>query len=160
MNNTLPNPFTRPHPHRLRRQLYRRPSGQGLVEFVLVSVIVLILTMGLADIGRMYYTFLALQTAAGEGVSYAQVYPSCATSAHCTNPDNVTYRVQNSAPRAGLVDWTNTTVSVDAPHGSDAGQPIDVTVNYEYRLIAPFMNVIIGDDSFEMHARASAVILR
>ncbi len=137
-----------------------RHAGQGLVEFVLVSVIVLILTMGLADVGRMYYTFLALQTAAGEGVSFAQVYPSCVTSANCANPDNVTFRVRNSAPRAGLVDWTHTTVAVDAPHGSGAGQPIDVIVRYDYRLIAPLMNVIVGGDSFEMQARASAVILR
>ncbi len=142
------------------RAIAGRHAGQGLVEFVLVSVIVLLITMGLADVGRMYYTFLALQTAAGEGVSFAQVYPSCVTSSNCANPDNVTFRVQNSAPRAGLVDWSSTTVAVDAPHGSDAGQPIDVVVRYQYRLIAPLMNVIVGGDSFVMQARASAVILR
>ena len=138
----------------------RGQSGQGLVEFVLISVVVLILTMGLADLGRMYYTFLALQTAAGEGASFAQVYPACVTPAHCANPDNVTYRVQNSAPRAGLVDWTNTNVAVDVPHGAVAGEQIEVTVSYRYRLIAPFMNIIVGEDAFDLNARASGIILR
>lgn len=138
----------------------RRQAGQGLVEFVLVSVVVLILTMGLADLGRMYYTFLALQTAAGEGASFAQVYPVCVTPANCANPNNVTYRVQNSAPRAGLVDWTNTTVAVDVPHGAVAGEPVEVTVNYHYQLIAPFMNLIVGDDALDLNARASGIILR
>jgi len=72
----------------------------------------------------------------------------------------VTYRVQNSAPRAGLVDWANTTVAVDVPHGTVAGEPIEVTVNYRYQLIAPFMNLIVGDDAFDLNARASGIILR
>jgi len=58
------------------------------------------------------------------------------------------------------VDWANTTVAVDVPHGTVAGEPIEVTVNYRYQLIAPFMNLIVGDDAFDLNARASGIILR
>src|SRR3990172_4698508 len=71
-------------------------KGQSLVEFSLMIIILTSLLLGILDIGRAYFTFLALQDAAGEGASYAAQYPTYVTSSSSADPNNVTYRVKNA----------------------------------------------------------------
>ena len=45
--------------------------GQSLVEFALMFVVLSLILMGILDVGRLYYAFVGLQDAVGEGAQYA-----------------------------------------------------------------------------------------
>lgn len=53
----------------------KRQKGQSLLEFALLLPILLILLMGLLDLGRAYYVIVTLEDMAGEGAIYAAMYP-------------------------------------------------------------------------------------
>src|SRR5678815_2728013 len=90
----------------------KSPAGQSLVEFSLMAIVLVILLVGVMDLGRAYFTYLALKDAAAEGAYYGQGHPAWLDSGDSADPDNIEYRVRNSAPKGGLVDWDDPDVTV------------------------------------------------
>jgi Flp pilus assembly protein TadG len=136
-------------------------QGQSLVEFGVMSILLCFLLLGLMDVGRLYFTLLAMQDAAGEGASYGSVYPTWKTSSDHADPNNITYRVLHSAPTGGLVDWTTAGATVTAQTVSGnppIGTPITVTVSYDYQLLTPVIAPLIGRDTVTVSAQAVALI--
>jgi hypothetical protein len=141
----------------------RRPrgeSGQSLVEFSLMVVALTTLLVGLLDLGRAYFTYLALKDAASEGAYFGSVFPQCASAADddCAAPNNIEYRVRNTAPGGGLVNWGTVDIEVEAPD-TTPGQTLTVTVAYEYDIITPFVGAIVGGQSIALGAESVAVIV-
>jgi hypothetical protein len=119
-----------------KKLLAKGERGQSLVELTLGFMILVILLSGLLDLGRVYFTFLALEDGAGEAALYAAIKPQCmckngtppiGTGApplsvtcvpnpvpppplppDCDNPDNADFRARDSGSL--LVDWTNPTI--------------------------------------------------
>jgi Flp pilus assembly protein TadG len=156
-----------------RRRLDSR--GQSLVEFSLTLVFLTVLLMGVLDLGRAYFTYLALKDAAAEGAYYGSAFPQCVDTngvnhawPACTGSNTIVYRVRNSAPRGGLVDWTNASalVVVDLPCGAanpclmQAGEILTVTVSYGYQMLTPFVGAIANGQLLTLTARSTAVIVR
>lgn len=138
--------------HRL--SVSRSEQGQSLVEFSLMLVVLLTILSLVLDMGRAYFSFIAIQNAAGEGALYAAINPRCphATSAStCTNPNNVDYRAKYESPN-GLVDPQVTDVQVTYADGTDQysnvttteGNPITVTVLYRFTMVGPFSIAVPG----------------
>ena len=113
-------------------------SGQSLVEGALVIVILIMLLMGLADLGRAYFYYLALQSAAEEGVAYGAVHPTWHYPTNNANPNNVEYRTRYESD-GGFLDWTSANVTVTAPDPTP-GQVIAVSIDYNYELITPLIS--------------------
>jgi Flp pilus assembly protein TadG len=136
-------------------------TGQSLVEFSLMGIILLILLAGVMDLGRAYFTYLALKDAAAEGAYYGQAHPAWVDGNYSgagtadDDPNNILYRVKNSAPQGGLVNWDGATVTVDVVNPPVPGQTLTVTVSYPYQLITPF----IGGQTLTLTARAVSVIV-
>lgn len=160
------------HNHTLRRRASEQ--GQSLVEMSLSLVFLTILLMGVLDLGRAYFSYLALKDAAQEGAYYGSAFPQCVqaggvnhNSPACADPNTIPYRVRNSATR-GLVDWNDyaAQVSVDLPCGTAdpcallAGQVLTVTVSYHYQLLTPFVGALVSGQALTLTARSSAVIVR
>ena len=145
-------------PKRTQRSGSRGEKGQSLVEFSLMIIILTSLLLGILDIGRAYFTFLALQDSAGEGASYAAQYPTYITSTNSADPNNVTYRVKNAAPVGTLVDWNSATVAVTNSGSTAQGQPITVTVTTSYQLLTPFVGTIVGSQTLPLSAISVAII--
>lgn len=132
------------------RQRGKRERGQSLVEFALSISLLMWILSGVLDIGRMYMTYLALQSAAGEGAMFACIHPtwvdSCPVAAiGCRNPayDSIIARTRNEAPLGGLVDWTTADISViTGPGGTLQTMPITVTITYEYEMFTPMISAI------------------
>ena len=53
----------------------RLESGQSLVEVAFGMVILLVLLAGVLDLGRMYFTFVALEDSVGEAALYLAINP-------------------------------------------------------------------------------------
>src|SRR5574341_1021254 len=93
-----------------RRKALRHASrGQSLAELTVSSVFLITLLSGLLDLGRLFFTFVALEDAAGEGTLYLAFNPQCRFSTddgggtRCDAPNNADYRIRHSG--GGLVDW-------------------------------------------------------
>ena len=59
--------------------LYESERGQGLVELAIALPFLLLLLLGVLDVGRAYWAVVALKDAASEGASYAAFYPTRTT---------------------------------------------------------------------------------
>ena len=132
----------------------RGEHGQSLVEFTFMSIVITVLLLGILDLGRAYFTYLALQDAAGEGANYGAVYPNRITG---DDPDNITYRVRNSAPEGSLVDMSAASIDVRLT-GVTPGNKITVTVTTQYQLLTPFVGAIVGSQYLPLSAQSVAVI--
>lgn len=136
-------------------QIRQSERGQSLVEMSLMMVILLTILSAVLDLGRGFYSYIAIQNAAGEGALYAAINPRCphatsvATGFTCTNPNNVDYRAKNESPAGGLIDTARLAVAVFYADGTSdysavntlEGHPIRVQVQYRFRLIGPFSAV-------------------
>ncbi len=130
--------------------------GQSLVEFTLLGMFLALVLVGIVDLGRAYFSKIALTDAAMEGAVYASYRPNCITSAQCPDPNNVTFRVQH-ATESTLVDWSLVRVEVHAPNPT-SGNVVTVTVYYSYTLLTPFVSTFVGGDLLSISAQAKTII--
>jgi hypothetical protein len=99
-------------------------EGQSLVEMMFGMVVVVFIMSGVIDLGRAYFTYVALEDAAGEAAMYLAVNPHCPGDAFvggqwvanngnvtdsCDPPENAVWRAQNAGGGAGLVNWSDGT---------------------------------------------------
>jgi Flp pilus assembly protein TadG len=121
--------------------------GQSLVEFTLVAVVLAFMLTGLLDLGRAFFSKIALTDAAGEGATYASMRPGCDTDTGgmCADPNNVTYRVRH-ATESPLVDWNDVSVQIQQSPVISGMIKITVTASYNYTLLTPFVQSIVGND--------------
>jgi len=112
-----------------------KERGQSLTEFVLILPILLVILAGVLDLGRLYYTHVAIADAAMEGATYAAINPD--------DTDGILERAQDAS--GGLVQIDPDLVEVAFPPGMEPGAPVIVTVSYEFTMATPFINVILPD---------------
>ena len=142
-----------------------------MVEFSLMLVILLVILSGVLDLGRGFFSFIAIQNAAGEGALYAAIDPRCphaSSAAGCADPNNVDYRAKFESPN-GLVDPQAMQVYVAYSDGTDQysdatiseGSPVTVTVIYRFTMIGPFSGVFPdGQLVFKAHAVQNIIDLK
>ena len=59
----------------MRRKRIKFQSGQDLVEYAIIFPIMILILMGIFDLGRVGYYYSALTNAAREGARYGAVFP-------------------------------------------------------------------------------------
>ena len=126
-----------------------RERGQSLVELAISLTVLMWIAVGVLDLGRLYMTYVAIQNAAGEGALYAAIHPSWVDTCNpvvigCNDPnvDNIIARARNESPGLGLVNWSEATITVETPDGVEEGEPIIVTVQFQYELLTPILSNI------------------
>lgn len=137
-------------------------KGQSLVEFSLGLVLLLLLLCGLLDLGRVYFTFVALEDGAGEAALYLSLNPKCVNATdgdgvECQDPNNAEYRAKNSGGHE--VDWSKAIINFDIPEFHGVGEPVKVTVDYSYGLLTPIIPKIVGLNPITISASASQIII-
>jgi cell division septation protein DedD len=123
--------------------------GQSLIEFALVFPLLLLLLGGAIDLGRAFFTGVAVENAAKEGALFGATSPACdADRAGCGDPNNVAWHVENESP--GLaVTWTAECVrggSTVALASCEADDLYRVRVEHEFTLVMPILSAIVGGD--------------
>ena len=121
---------------------WREDRGSTMIEFCLISVMLVIVLLGVVEMGRMVLVYTTIANAAREGARYAIVHGADQTASPsgpgnpCTCPDVQTV-VKNFAS-AGLLNTDSLTITVSYPDGSNtAGSHVSVKVTYPYD---PFVN--------------------
>lgn len=113
-----------------RRRRTRR--GQALVETAMVLPFMILLVMGVIDIGRLLFAHVALQEATQEGALYGAFHP--------TNSSAIRNRVRNSSN----AQWvTGATVEVCQIVSPSPGR-VKVTSTYAMQLLTPVIPNILG----------------
>jgi len=106
------------------RALWRDSRGVGALEFALSSGILLLLLVGMAQIGILAIANAGLQNAVGEGARLATISPT---------PSDSTIISRINAKRFGLISSRITGPTI--AHGTDNGTPyVDVTMSYSVPL--------------------------
>jgi uncharacterized repeat protein (TIGR01451 family) len=154
-----------------------RSRGQSFAEFALVAPILLILFAAAADLGRLFYGYVAIENAAKEGAFFGSTKPICDdnSAVSCVNPNNVTWRVRNElsgirnpdGPDAGTQpDELTPTVQCLSPAGtphaslSDCieGDTYRVGLTYKFRLLTPILGQIFGN-GLDVNTTATATVV-
>jgi Flp pilus assembly protein TadG len=118
-------------------------AGQGLVEFALVLPLLLLILIGVLDLGRLSFAAMTVTNAAREGARYGATNPT-ATSA-------IVARAQNEA-YGSIISPSQLIVSTPTfPEGCALGKPIQVTVTYNFQLITAY---VFGGGTIPLRASA------
>lgn len=126
--------------------------GQSLTELAISLMFILLLLAGAVDLGRAFFSLIALRDAAQEGAVYGSLNP--------TDNSGIELAVRtNSTTPVDLSDTGNVTVSSNTIGDSCAGNSIQVTVSYDFRLAMPFIGAVLGSQSFPLSATMTDVIL-
>ena len=114
-----------------RQRLEGAQAGQSLAELAVVLVLLLFLTFGIIDAGRLIFAYNAVSAGAREGVRWAVVRGATSPLGTATK-DDIKAFVQNGT--------VGTTVDVDATWTPDSapGSTVAVTVTSPFSPIAPF----------------------
>lgn len=106
-------------------------EGQSIAELALLFPVLLLIMIGVLDLGRAFFAYTTVVNAAREGARYAAFHP--------TDSVGIRARVEQEAEGWG-VDLTQSTVRIDADAISP-GIPIRVTVIHKFE---PVTRIITG----------------
>jgi len=126
--------------------------GQSLTELAIsFMLLVMILAVGV-DLGRMFFSFIAIREAAEEGALYGSL------NALDTAGVILRTRTSSSAP-VNLSDVSTVDVSVSTPGGTCAGDTMVVSVTDHFHLTMPLVGTLIGTQTFPISVSATSTIL-
>lgn len=111
-----------------------REAGQAAVETVLISLVLLLLFAGAADIGRMFYSYIVITNAAREGVRTAvrQACDSLTAAEAIGGIQDAVARETSSLPSSSLGDVSIEITPAPTSGCFGSGVPVQVTVSYDF----------------------------
>lgn len=119
------------------RRLARGERGQALVEFALVTPLLLILLLGMVEFGRAWNTYQTVTDAAREGARVAAV-----NSKQNLAIDSVYHAVRRALAAAHL-DSTAATITAPGynllPTDNNEATTVTVTYPYSFTFLRPFL---------------------
>jgi Flp pilus assembly protein TadG len=131
------------------RSRRERERGANLVEFALVLPLLLLMLVGVADLGRAFTTYIAITNAAREGARYASRWPNYR--------DQIVEAVIEEAALSGLtLEDTEEQIEIEGLQGL-SGETIVVTIRYDFPLILGGL-IGVADGTITLGNRTSMVI--
>jgi Flp pilus assembly protein TadG len=128
-----------------------KERGQSLVEMAIALVILLLLVGGIVDLGRAFFTFMALRDAVQEGALYGSVNPTLTTEIK-------NHVLSSSDMIPDLIGSDDITVSVIGT--ACTGNGIQVTATYsDFPITMPFMGTVLGGQTISISATITDTIL-
>ncbi|HIC89426.1 MAG TPA: pilus assembly protein [Anaerolineae bacterium] len=125
----------------MRRNL-RQGRGQSLVELALLLPVLLLILVGVVDVGRAFHAYLVVTNSAREAARYGAFHADQLS----TVPDVALAEIE----RGGL-DPSRASVTVEP---AASGEPLRVTVTYQFDLI---MGAILGLESISLQSSMAMV---
>ncbi|PKN99740.1 MAG: hypothetical protein CVU42_07060 [Chloroflexi bacterium HGW-Chloroflexi-4] len=137
-------------------QYERSESGQGMVEFAISLIVILIVLAGIVDMSRTIITKMQLQDAAEEGVVYAMAFPHNCTQIQYRVFQNLS-KVKNATLGSIVITYNNVTCTTAT--GDVKGQLIKVAVSNNFPVSMPFLGTAIGS-ARTIQVDAKGVVIR
>jgi Flp pilus assembly protein TadG len=125
--------------------------GQSLVEMGFATVVLLILLGGIVDLGRAFFSYMALRDAVQEGATYGSINPTL------TN-EIKNHVLDNSEMVTGMITADDIFVQVIGP--ACTGNSIRVSAVYDdFPITMPYMGTIVGGQTITIRASVMDSIL-
>ena len=115
-----------------------RKNGQELVEFAVMLPLLLIILIGVIDLGRVFHASITIANASRAGARYANSYGFEDNSGITLNTLDISLKAQTEAQNSGI---TLTSVSASCPGGCTRGGPVVVTVTHDFLFL---FNTFLG----------------
>ena len=131
----------------LRR--WRTDQGNALVEFTFIAIMLVMVMLGIVEMGRYVLVYTTVANAARAGARYAIVHGGERTGTGADGPSGPgsTTQVQTIVKdfaAAGLLDTSKLNINVAYPSGlNTADSPVTVTVTYAYDPWVPYFSSLL-----------------
>jgi hypothetical protein len=138
----------------------KNEKGQSMVEIALTLPLLILILSGLFDLGRVYFTQVALEDSVGEAALYLSINPACRYASDgptCADPNNAYYRAKNSA--GPEVNWSRVSISFERPDVYGVGDPVRVTIRYPFDLMTPVLPRAIKMNQLNLMTVATQMIV-
>jgi Flp pilus assembly protein TadG len=130
----------------------RTKKGQSLIEMALAMTVMLVLLGGIVDLGRAFFTFMALRDAVQEGAMYGSLHPTSTAAIK-------TQVIDSSSMISDMISADD--ITVELLGAACTGNGMRVTAIYpDFPLTMPFMGAILGSQTLTLRASVTATILR
>lgn len=156
------------HHHKLER-------GQSFTEMALSFVFFLFFVMGMLDLGRLYFLFVALEDSAGEAALFLALNANCPDEPgsemcttmmtegdcpeHCIDPNNARDRAEKAS---GLIDMDKEDADLSyelLPATETSEYMVRVILEYPFDLLTPVVADLVGSGTVKLRAEATQVLL-
>ncbi len=107
--------------------------GQAIIEFALIFPILLLIIMGIFDLGYAVFANNMIENAARTGARAAAI-----------QANSIEYIKQRARSVAPGVNLSNDSQIIISPQVREYKQPVSVTVRYLYHPITPLIGQVIG----------------
>mgnify|MGYP001109119541 CR=1 FL=1 len=132
-------------------------KGQSMVELALTITILMILLAGVVDLGRAFFTYMAMRDAAQEGAAYGSINPYDVAGIKSRVWDNLEQVVSDPEK---LTEDIVVGVGFNGPKRC-IGYEIEINVDYkEFPLTMPFLGWILNSQTIAIHATIKDNILK
>lgn len=149
-----------------------RQRGQSFTEMAISLAIIITILSLTVDLGRVFFTQVAIEDAAGEAALYYAVSPDCMSDGtvdgvpvidnnvngeNCDAPMNALWRAQN-ATNFGL-NWNNPNNKVTATRFFiNDKEYVLVKIEYNFVVLSPLVSAVVGNNII-LSAEASEQLL-
>jgi Flp pilus assembly protein TadG len=128
-----------------------RERGQSFVELAMSLVILLLLVGGVVDLGRAFFTLMALRDAVQEGALYGSINPAL-------TQEIKNHVLDSSDMIPDLISNDDITVTVIGT--ACTGNGIRVSATYsDFPITMPFMGTVLGSQTIPISATVTDTIL-
>lgn len=171
------------------KRAQKKEWGQALVEMAITAPVLILILSGLLDLGRVYYTFIALEEAAAEAALYLAISPDCQAEStdpdgdltnqtnECADPNNAIYRAETAGNDEFDIDLAEWNIPWDSSKLADGWtDPFDncggykgigciviVQVRYEFEFLTPGMqnisSTVNGTPGLTLRVQATQIII-
>jgi hypothetical protein len=136
----------------------RRPRGQSMAEFALVVPVLLMIVLVTLDLGRLFYSYVTITSAARVAANYAGANPFADWGA-TDYQDRVLDEGLGSldafcdipSPAVPAPVFSDSAVDLNS-NSKDVGDKASVTISCEFRPVTPLIGSVLA--GLELEARA------
>lgn len=118
--------------------------GQSLTEFALCLAVLILILLGVFDLGRAFHAYIVITNAAREGAYYGAMHPS--------DSSGIKARAVSEAEGSGIA---LSTANVSVSSSGISGTPMCVTVSYDFTLLTSFL---LGGRTIRLQSCAEMVV--
>ncbi len=142
---------------------HNKKKGQSLIEFAMSLLFLLVLVAGVVDIGRAYFTFVALRDAAQEGASYGAAFPTFCTQIRerirSSSNTPVDLSALDNSDIAVLISGVDCDIAVGLGLACTPNEiRVEVTMD-DFPITMPFMGSILGTQTLSLKADVADTII-
>ena len=121
-----------------------RAAGQSLVEFALCLSLLVVILLGVLDLGRVFHSYIVITNAAREGAYYGAMHP--------LETSTIVSHVISEAQGSGI---TLTSSDVSVSSSGLSGTPIRITVRHNFSLLSAFL---VGRQVLQLRSSAEMAV--